>query len=227
MPLRCSDSHRTAVLCRGLPGLGYAAAGRMFAVLRHPAVQLCRCRGSAVTGLPVLRLGERHSAAAVPCAASVCRCYQCDAGALPRFAVHGHSVPVQGDELLASAIALHCNSMPSRSCTTLCRCAAKRCRTTLSHCTAEPTNAWAMLCHAPPERCAVMPRCAGASQWIPLRNFACAICADPCRSAASAVLRWPMPLPCSETPVRALPVPISAMQCAGEQCRCGAFGCLA
>lgn len=43
---------------------------------------------------------------------------------------------------------------------------------------------------------------------------------------ASAVLRWPVPLPCSETPVRALPVPISAMQNAGEQCRCGHSGAL-
>ena len=43
---------------------------------------------------------------------------------------------------------------------------------------------------------------------------------------ASAVLRWPVPLPCSGPPVRALPAPIPAMQSAGEQCRCGHSGAL-
>ena len=57
-------------------------------------------------------------------------------------------------------------------------------------------------------------------------DFACAICAGPCRSAASAVLRWPVPLLCPGAPVRALPVLGSAMQSAGEQCRCGHSGAL-
>ena len=53
-----------------------------------------------------------RSAVAINAMPEHCMVSQCDAGALPRFVVRGHAVPVQGDELLASAIALLCNSMP-------------------------------------------------------------------------------------------------------------------
>lgn len=165
MPVRCSDSHRTAVLCRGLPGLGYASAGRMFDVLRHPAVQLCRCRElpsqdcrcCASVRDTLLQLFR-----ALPRSAG---CYQCDAGAqclfanpsnacaLFRFSVRCHAVPVQG-------LSLFPNAKPLRSSATQC------------HREAVPHYADARWCEA-------VPHLADAPRSIPMPGRCCAV-PEPC-----------------------------------------------
>ena len=201
MPLRGACS-----LCPAIPQLSFAAAERL------PS-QDCRCIASVRYTLQPLCRALPRSADVMPCyaGASLRGAVPCCAGALTRFVVHGHAVPVQDLSLFPNAKPLRCSA-------TQCRCAAK------------PTNAWAMLCCAmpcqSPALCSHVTLCRSRPMDC-YADFACAIRADPCRSAASAVLRWPVPLPYSEPPVRALPAPISAMQSAGEQCRCGAFGCLA
>ena len=179
-------------------GLGYAPAGLGIAVLYHLAAQL---RFAAAERLP----------------SQDCRC--CDSvrdalqqlfralsrsavaiNAMPalRFAVQCHAVPVQDLSLFPNAKPL--------------RCSATQCL------------GYAMLCHAPPERCVVTPRCAGAFQWIAMQTLPQPCLADPCRSAA---LPWGAG-PCRRYAhqCRPVPCPSSAMQSAGEQCRCGHSGAL-
>ena len=105
---------------------------------------------------------------------------------------------------------LSCDAMPapclaSLSMAMLCRCRTFPCFPMPSHCAALQLNADALrsqtmpgLCYAVPcparaLRRIVTPRCAGAAQWIPLRNFACAIRADPYRSAALLGAAGPCP----------------------------------
>lgn len=193
-------------------------AGSLCYAISQPSFALPMQR-AAVTGLPVLRLGEGRLAAAVPCAASVCRCHI----------------------MLCRCIVWSRNAMPEPCLASLCAAMLCRCRTfpcfpMPSHCAALQLNADALrsqtmpgLCYAVPcparaLRCVATSRCAGASQWIAMQTLPEPFSDLPC--PASAVPSEPMPLPCSGPPVRALPVLGSAMQSAGEQCRCGHSGAL-